>query len=135
MTETCANPLITTDVPCVGCGYSLKGRPNQGRCPECGAPVRSSTSPGRLFVGRPRWYDHLLWFVVVIGAALGLAALFLGWVLREPLVFRISIRVSQTAFLVALFGAPFSYSLRHSWLVRISALLALATAIVAVLAV
>ena len=31
---------ITTDRECDHCGYNLKGLPIEGKCPECGAPIR-----------------------------------------------------------------------------------------------
>lgn len=33
---------MTTDLPCIGCGYNLRTLPDDGRCPECNRPVRSS---------------------------------------------------------------------------------------------
>lgn len=30
------------DLPCVECGYNLRGLTSRGRCPECGADVRDS---------------------------------------------------------------------------------------------
>ena len=134
MAEPHSNDVITADVACVRCGYSLKGRPNQGRCPECGTSVRSSTSPLRLFVGRRRWHDHVLWLVVVGGAAAAFVALIIAWALDESVVFTISLRVAQVAWLVALLGSPFSRYLRRSRAVWVAALMALGTAVVAGLA-
>jgi len=34
---------ITTDIPCLHCGYRLRGLDIDTRCPECGEPVRDST--------------------------------------------------------------------------------------------
>ena len=36
-----------TDILCEGCGYTLNGLPQDGRCPECGKPIAES-------VGHPR---------------------------------------------------------------------------------
>lgn len=33
---------ITTDAPCLGCGYNLLGIARSGRCPECGSSVARS---------------------------------------------------------------------------------------------
>jgi hypothetical protein len=52
-----------------------------------------------------------------------------GW--NQPEIRHIAIRVLQASFLVALFGAPFSYYLRHSWSARMAALLALLTGLIA----
>src|SRR5436309_6100011 len=35
------------DILCEGCGYTLNGLPEGGRCPECGKPIAES-------VGHPR---------------------------------------------------------------------------------
>ena len=134
MAEPRSNDVISADVPCVRCGYSLKGRPNRGRCPECGTSVRSSTSPIRLLVGRTHWHDHLLWLVVVGGAVGAFVALIIAWALDESVVFTISVRVAQVAFLVAFLGAPFSRYLRRSRAAWVAALVAIATAVVAGLA-
>jgi hypothetical protein len=45
--------LITTDRKCGRCGYSLKGLPSNGRCPECGKPFAGLRS------GHKRFSDSL----------------------------------------------------------------------------
>ncbi len=46
---------VTDDRACAGCGYSLKGLPVTGRCPECGAEITASAgnyARRRRLVGR-----------------------------------------------------------------------------------
>lgn len=58
--------LIDADVPCLGCGYNLRGLdPGGGRCPECGQPVGPSLRDAAAGGGRslassdPRWVTEL----------------------------------------------------------------------------
>lgn len=44
---------VTGDTFCRGCGYSLRGLPNGGRCPECGESYADIT-PFPIFNDRPR---------------------------------------------------------------------------------
>src|SRR5215211_1304756 len=67
-----ANPTTAGAVPepaapcCLRCGYDLRGQPAQGRCPECGLPVRNSTAaPDELRLAPPRWLG-----LITCGAAL-----------------------------------------------------------------
>ena len=61
-------------------------------------------------------------------------ALIIAWALDESVVFTISARVAQVAFLVAFLGAPFSRYLRRSRAAWVAAPVAIATAVVAGLA-
>jgi hypothetical protein len=33
------DPLIDEDMPCIKCGYNLRGLQDQGQCPECGTKI------------------------------------------------------------------------------------------------
>jgi hypothetical protein len=49
-------------VPCLHCGYDLRGSPQDGRCPECAAPVRRSLVPTDELRHAPaRWLRSLSW--------------------------------------------------------------------------
>src|SRR4051794_39289497 len=41
-----------SDILCEGCGYTLNGLPDDGRCPECGKPVAESVGARRT---APAW--------------------------------------------------------------------------------
>ena len=70
---------VDADVPCFRCGYNVRGLPDDGRCPECAAPVDESVRRHRLsLAGRPlpleasdaRGVRRLAWAdrLVVLGA-------------------------------------------------------------------
>ena len=46
---------VSQDMPCLGCGYNLRGLRSDGRCPECGKPVRHTLDGDLLNLG-PRAY-------------------------------------------------------------------------------
>lgn len=54
--------VVTDDLPCVHCGYSLKMQPGDSRCPECGAAVMDTLSlNAELARSRPAWLKWLAW--------------------------------------------------------------------------
>ncbi len=70
--------MIDHDLPCVGCGYNLRGLSVDARCPECAAAIGPSRDAHRqgaarlLHLGGRRW-------LLTLGA--GTACLFLAAVL------------------------------------------------------
>ena len=66
---------VSQDMPCLGCGYNLRGLRSDGRCPECGKPVRH-TLDGDLLSFGPRAYLRklrrgvLLLLIAFMGSAL-----------------------------------------------------------------
>ena len=46
----------SSDLPCHLCGYDLRAHPQDGRCPECGAPVAESRRVAAI-PRRPAWRD------------------------------------------------------------------------------
>lgn len=47
------------DVPCLSCGYNLRGLTNDGACPECGSPVTASLRGDFLKFADPAWLERL----------------------------------------------------------------------------
>ena len=52
---SCSDGFIACDVPCQRCGYNLRGLRREGRCPECGGPVKVSLLGERLRFADPIW--------------------------------------------------------------------------------
>jgi hypothetical protein len=52
---------ISTDLPCVSCGYNLRGLDPAGRCPECATPVRKSLHEDLLRYAHPGWLRKVRW--------------------------------------------------------------------------
>lgn len=51
--------LATTDVPCISCGYNLRGLSELGRCPECGALIARSLLGNLLKFSNPDYVESL----------------------------------------------------------------------------
>ena len=47
------------DIPCVHCGYNLRGLPEGGRCPECGTPIAQSSHGNLLSAADPAWVQRI----------------------------------------------------------------------------
>jgi hypothetical protein len=43
------------DIPCIHCGYNLRGLSEGGRCPECGTSIARSSSGNLLSAADPAW--------------------------------------------------------------------------------
>ena len=132
MDELNPGDVITADIPCVVCAFSLEGLRNQGRCPECGKPIRSSTRSSRVCFRRAKWWDRAIQSVAVVGGFASPIVLLFGWVLDDQLILRVCIGIAFLAFHVGGLGAWFSHFVRHSWIVRWSVLAALISGILAV---
>ena len=72
---TAATSPPPADLCCAGCGYALRGLPNDGRCPECGlavaASIQAAARPPRLADADPR---RLRWTVLGAWLLVGYAA-------------------------------------------------------------
>jgi hypothetical protein len=50
---------VSEDLPCLKCGYNLRGLPLDGRCPECGTAIGRSTYGNALRFSEPAWVRQL----------------------------------------------------------------------------
>jgi hypothetical protein len=56
-------PLVEDELPCVACGYLLRGLDEQGRCPECNHPVADS----RAAQARMPTRRAMIWLAAAMG--------------------------------------------------------------------
>ncbi len=76
---------LTADIPCIDCGYNLRGLLLEMMCPECNGPVKQSVHGNLLKYSDPKWLARirlgvqlLLWNILVgvgivtMGAALSI---------------------------------------------------------------
>jgi len=50
---------LQRDVPCIKCGYNLRGLPRDRNCPECGTPVTRSAPGDLLSAADPAWLSSV----------------------------------------------------------------------------
>lgn len=62
--------LAHTDVPCVGCGYNLRGLEASGKCPECGLDISRSLHGDQLVYSGSAYLASLCRGIRIIFAAL-----------------------------------------------------------------
>jgi len=67
--------LATDDVPCRNCGFNLRGLSEDGRCPECGAPIWNSVQEDLLVYSSKSYLTSLYRGVccILIAALLNIA--------------------------------------------------------------
>ena len=79
--------VIGEDLPCVRCGYNLRGLDVTGTCPECGGPVEASRSGDLLRFADVGWLTRIFrgsrWIEICSLALAWMAALALILVLRR----------------------------------------------------
>ena len=105
---------LAGDLPCICCGYNLKGVSVKGMCPECGTRVRatvlSRVDPDASEL-TPLWAPRLTAFGLVLWATASVAACAAAWVRCGGVFYRheVTARAASDAFGFALgvsaFGA------------------------------
>ncbi|MDX2115966.1 MAG: hypothetical protein SFZ24_10175 [Planctomycetota bacterium] len=89
-------PTVQDECKCRNCGYSLRGLPESGQCPECGTPVLESLNRGA-------------------GARLvQLTSTPRGWVGNEPLLYLLRLTLGMAMLIVGI--APVSLTAMDGWL-------------------
>jgi len=70
---TDASGRVAADLPCLSCGYNLRGQWPSGACPECGMGIGDAVSGDRLALADPGWVARLrngmtslLWLILII---------------------------------------------------------------------
>jgi hypothetical protein len=105
--EPTATPALDRSLllPCVKCGYDLRGSDPEGTCPECGASVEWSTTKDGIWLADRDWALTVAQGCQWLNHALLLALLFLGiWVFAFfPLLYHGHIRLIAILFYVLLF--------------------------------
>ncbi len=61
---------VGDDLICLQCGYSIRGLPRRGRCPECGTPIKRSLQGNLLRYSSPAYLATLNRGVLLILAAI-----------------------------------------------------------------
>lgn len=109
---------IATDLPCLGCGYNLRGLDASGACPECGKPAVESTQGDRLEFADIGWLRN-----VRLGVTLGALVLLVG--LARQIALNVVIHIMQTPLggtvyavaITTMMAAAAGLSLGSGWLI------------------
>lgn len=111
ITDVDESTRITTDLPCMKCGYNLRTLPLAGRCPECGVPVERTTRGNLLRFSDPKWIAGLsggvqCWLAALLVFLLGisLAAITIGLGARAKAGRFIVVPTMTTVGVLALVG-------------------------------
>lgn len=97
---------IADDMPCVICGYNLRGLTAAGRCPECGSPVARSIHGDLLRYADGDWLAKLLLGIrlmlwsILTGLVLGIFAI-IARALASPMVFAAGLTIIMAGLDVA----------------------------------
>ncbi len=80
---------VGDDVICLQCGYNIHGLSHEGRCPECGTPIKKSLQGNLLRYSSPAYLATLIRGVFLILAAIAAQVIcFIGGLILIPLLTR-----------------------------------------------
>lgn len=79
---------IDRDLPCLRCGYNLRGLTLRHRCPECGADIRRSVSGENLLGCSEPWLRSMAWGLgLMLWSVLSYLAVIVGMLLYPILAY------------------------------------------------
>ncbi len=117
-----ADETIVADVPCINCGYNLRGLNAEGRCPECGRSIPEMAKLARKELAIDRFKSgipFLIWALAgLVPFVLAVVAAFSGSVPVTPCVMAFVLgTVNQLVVFVVTFGILRIPPRRHRWAV------------------
>jgi len=102
---------VSSDLPCVNCGYNLRTRRPEDVCPECGASVKASMREDLLSDAPRSWRDQL-W----LGTTLALVG-----VACTPVLLYVGVAVTTAGLWLMTMAQPGREEPRDDWVMRSAA--------------